>query len=303
MTRITSNMIADTALFNIEQNQSRIEQLQSQLTSGSRIRVASDDPIGSARAMSFQEGLDQTSQYIANVDQATGWLNTTDKALSEMTNLLQRARELAVQGSSDTASAQDRAAINTEVQQLQQHALNMAQTKFGASYLFSGTRSDQPGYVTANPSTVPGAYQGNTNQIMREVSPGVTVAVNVPTDPSSGGTPVFDQVFTALNQLQTGTNPASQSGANIRASIGTIDAALNSILTTRALVGAKTNRMELLGQQLNDQKVSMTSLLSKVKDVDMAEAMTNFSMAQSVYQASLKAGAQAIQPSLLDYLR
>lgn len=305
MTRITNGMIMDTTLFNIERNQTRVEQLQSQLSSGTRIQRPSDDPIGAARSVSLQETLDQTNQYLANIDQGTGWLNTTDKALGEMTNVLQRARELAVQGSSDTASAQDRAAINAEVQQLQQHALNLAQSKYGSSYLFAGTRSDQPGYVTPNPSTVSGAWQGNTNSIVREVSPGVTVAINVPTDITSSSSPqppVFDQVFAALNQLQAGTNPATASAASIRASIGSLDTALNSILTTRAQVGAKTNRLEMLSQQLNDQKVSMTSLLSQTKDVDMAQAITDLSMAQSVYQASLKAGAQVMQPSLLDYL-
>jgi flagellar hook-associated protein 3 FlgL len=159
--------------------------------------------------------------------------------------------------------------------------------------------------VQANPSTVPGAYQGNLNAIMREVSPGITVAMNVPTDITSSASPpppLFDQVFAALNQLQTGTAPATVSTATIQSSITSLDTALNAMLTARAQVGAKTNRLDFLSQQLNDQKVSLSSLLSQVKDVDMAQAITNFSMAQQVYQASLKAGAQALQPSLLDYL-
>ena len=305
MMRITNGMITDTTLFNIQKNQARMEQLESQLTSGSRIRQPSDDPIGTARALTFQEGLDQTTQYLSNIDQATGWLNTTDNALGSMTNMLQRARELAVQAASETTSAQDRATINAEVQQLQQHALSIAQSKYGSSYLFAGTRSDQPGYVQANPSTVAGAWQGNQNGITREVSPGVTVAMNVSTDITSSASPqppLFDQVFSALNQLQTGTAPATVSTATIQSSIGSLDNALNAMLVARAQVGAKSNRLEFLSQQLNDQKVSMSSLLSQVKDVDMAQAITNFSMAQQVYQASLKAGAQALQPSLLDYL-
>jgi flagellar hook-associated protein 3 FlgL len=412
MTRITSGMIMDTSLFNIQKNQTRIEQLQSQLTSGSRITNPSDDPIGAARAMSFQETLDQTNQYLSNIDQATGWLNTTDNALGSVTNLLQRARELAVQAASDTASTQDRTAINSEVQQLQQQALTLAQSRYGSSYLFSGTRSDQPGYVQANPSTVPGAWQGNTNSIAREVSPGVTLGMNVPTDVTSSASPpppLFDQVFSAFNQLQAGTTatfgpaptlpaglttattggtlaagtytvaysftsatgespasplatvtttgatstinvapptlppgatgwnayispvgassplyrqnaaplgaasftqsaPPSTTGAQapgtptIQASIGSLDTALNAMLTARAQNGAKMNRVDFLSQQLNDQRVGMSSLLSQVKDVDFASAITSFSMAQSVYQASLKAGAQALQLSLLDYL-
>lgn len=293
--RITQGMIADTMLFNVENNQTRIEQLQSQLTSGSRITKPSDDPIGAARALTFQEGIDQTTQYLTNIDQATGWLNTTDSTLNSVSALVQRARELAIQAASDTTSGQDRSAIAAEVQQLQQHALNLAQAKYGASFLFSGNASDQPGYLQANPSSVVGAWQGNDNQVMREISPGVTMGVN------ADARATFDPIFTALNLLQTGA--ATNTTATIQSSIASLDTALNSVINTRAQLGAKVNRLDFLSQRLNDVKVNTTGLLSQVKDVDMAQAITNFSMAQTVYQASLKAGAQALQPSLLDYLR
>jgi flagellar hook-associated protein 3 FlgL len=292
--RITQGMIADTMLRNVQNNQSRIEQLQSQLTSGSRISKPSDDPIGAARAISFQEGIAQTDQYLANVDQATAWLNTTDSALGSLTSTLQRARELAIQASSETTNASDRAVINTEVQQLQQHALNLAQAKYGASFVFSGTASDQSGYLQAQASGPVGVWQGNDNQIVREISPGVTMGVN------ADSRATFDPVFTALTQLQTGL--ATNTTATIQASVGALDTALNAVLTTRAQVGAKVNRLDSLNQRLNDVKLNTASLLSQVKDVDFAAAITSFSMAQAVYQASLKAGAQAMQTSLLDYL-
>jgi flagellar hook-associated protein 3 FlgL len=63
------------------------------------------------------------------------------------------------------------------------------------------------------------------------------------------------------------------------------------------------NRLEFLQERQSSIEVNLTGLLSETKDTDMAQALTSFSMAQNVYQASLKAGAQALQPSLLDYLR
>jgi flagellar hook-associated protein 3 FlgL len=293
--RITQGMIADTMLRNVQTNQSRLEELQGQLTSGSRITKPSDDPIGAARAMSFQESIAQTDQYLGNIDQATGWLNTTDNTLGAVTSILHRARELAVQGASETTNAQDRASINTEVLQLQQHALNLAQTKFGGSFLFAGTASDAPGYLLAQASGPAGVWQGNDNQVLREISPGVTMGVN------ADSRAAFDPVFTALTQLQTGL--ATNSTATIQTSIASLDTGLTAVLSTRGQVGAKVNRLDSLSQRLNEIKVSTAGLLSQVKDVDMAVAITNFSMAQTVYNASLKAGAQALQQSLLDYLR
>jgi flagellar hook-associated protein 3 FlgL len=289
-------MMQEANLRGIEGNQERLSQLQNQITTGTRISKPSDDPIGAARSLSLQTSIDQTGQYLTNIDHASSWLNTTESALNTVTDLLQRARELAVQGTSGTLDAQGRSAINSEVQQLQQQALTLSQTKYGASYVFAGTRSDQPGYVQAMPTTlVPAAYQGNDNQVIREISPGVQMAVN------ADSRATFNPVFDALNQLQTGLAANSTSG--IQTSVGALDTALNAVLTTRAQVGAKVNRLEGLTQRLNNVKVNVAGLLSQVKDTDMAAAITNFSMAQNVYQASLKAGAQALQPSLLDYLK
>lgn len=293
--RITQGMIAQTTLNNIEANMSRIDDLERQVSSGTRISKPSDDPIGTAQALSFQEGVDQSTQYLSNIDQSQGWLNTTDSALGAVTDAIQRARELAVQSASETVSASDRQAINSEVQQLQQQVLGLSQSKYGASFLFSGTKSDAPGYVQAQPSSVAGAYVGNDGQVQRQIAPGETVAVNA--DARS----TFDPVFTALNNLQTGL--AGNNTAGITSSINDLDTALTNVLTARAGIGAKSNRLDAAQKRMTSVQLSMTGLLSNVKDVDMAQAITQFSMAQTTYQASLQAGAKAMQPSLLDYLK
>jgi flagellar hook-associated protein 3 FlgL len=293
--RITQGMMVDQSLRNIQSNQARVAVLQNQITSGSRITKPSDDPIGAAQALSLQEGLDQNTQYGKNIDQASTWLNASDLALGSVTDALHRARELAVQASNGSLSASDRTAIQAEVTQLQAHVLDMSHTKVGAEYLFSGTRSDQPGYTQAAPSGPAGVHQGNLAQVQREVSPGVTIAVNA--DPTT----TFDPLFTALNQLQAGLT--ANDSSVMTASLGSFDTALNAVSTTRATLGARVNRLESLKMQQDSVSVNLTGLLSIVKDVDMASAITNFSMAQIVYQASLKASAQTMQISLLDYLK
>jgi flagellar hook-associated protein 3 FlgL len=292
--RITLGMIADNSLRNIQANQSRVDQLQNQITSGSRINKPSDDPIGTAQALGLQESLDQSNQYGRNIDQASSWLNATDSALGSVTDTLHRARELAVQAANGTLSPSDRNAIQSEISQLQLHVLDLTHSKYGASFLFSGTRSDQPGFTQAAPSTTAGAYAGNQDQVQREVAPGVTIAVSV--DPTT----TFNPLFSALNQLQSGL--AANDTSILQASLGSFDSALDAVSTARAQIGARTNRLESLKQRQDSVGVNLTGLLSQVKDVDMAAAITNFTMAQTVYQASLKASAQSMQISLLDYL-
>jgi flagellar hook-associated protein 3 FlgL len=294
--RITQSMIAETTLANIERNLDRVQELQSQITSGSRITRPSDDPVGAARALTFQEGVTQTGQYLNNIDQASSWLDATDATLGSVTDLLSRARELTVQAANGTLTANDLNAIKAEAGQLQANALDLSHAKLGAYYLFAGTRSDQPGYVlSVSSASSPAAYQGNAMPVQREISPGVTMAVNADAQAT------FDPVFDALSKLATGVTTGNQT--DLQTSLSSMDDALNAVLTTRAQVGARANRLDFLKSRLSDIQVNLTELLSDVKDVDMAEAITNFSMAQTTYQASLKASAQAMQPSLLDYLR
>jgi flagellar hook-associated protein 3 FlgL len=292
--RITPQMIVDSTLNNMEQNQSRLEQLQNQVTSGSRIVKPSDDPIGVARALNLQDGIAQSEQYQRNINQATAWLNTTDSALDAVTQALQRARELNVQAATGTLSASDQAAIQAEISELQKHVLDLASTKFGAYYVFSGTASDKAGYTAAAPSGS-GSYQGNAAQVLREVAPGVTVAV------SADAQQTFDPLFTALQTLQSGL--ASSNNTTIESALGQFDTALDAVNVTRAQMGARVNRLEFLQQRQSSIEVSLTGLLSETKDVDMVQAISNFTLAQTVYQASLKAGAQTMQATLLDYLK
>src|SRR5205809_460751 len=157
--RVTPQMMLNSMLHNIEQNQARTEQLQNQITSGARITKPSDDPIGAARALNLQESLNQSDQYVRNIDQATSWLNTTDSVLDAVTQAVQRGRELAVQGASGTLSQSDRAAIDSEIAQLQQHVLDLAGSTYGPYHLFAGTSSGATGYVLPESSqTTPGAY-------------------------------------------------------------------------------------------------------------------------------------------------
>jgi len=413
--RITYGMSAANSLRNIETNQERMSALEGQLTSGSRIAKPSDDPIGAARAIGFQQSIDQSNQYLKNIDQGTNMLNSTDGALGAVTADLQRARELAVQAANGTLGPADKNAIGQEITQLQQNVLDLSNSKVGASYLFSGTKSDKPGYTQAVSSQLsPTAYQGNAGSIQREVSAGVTVGVNADAQAT------FDPVFKALAQIQAGlldpagapavsasavatgtttpaANPSPVGGsliingvvvaltpggsavtditnadiantaagrpttgvtaslsaghlvltsntvgsqghvtlgngagtldpayayfglsaantvpgvdnaagiqATLQASLTGLDSALDAVNISRAGVGAKMNRFSTLQDQQTAVNTNLTGLLSQVKDVDMAQAITSFTAAQTVYQASLKSAAQSLQPSLLDFLK
>jgi flagellar hook-associated protein 3 FlgL len=288
-------MLADTTLRNLNKTMERLDRLQDQLTSGQRISAPSDDPIGASAALGFRSTLGELEQYIRNIDAATSWLEATDSTLDSVTQLMQRARELGVQGANDTLSAQNKQAIAAEVQALIDQATALGNATYGGQYLFAGFRISTAPFspVGDPPSAV--AYGGDGGQILRQIDARSAVVVNI------DGERAFAGVFTSLIGLRDDlTNGTS---ADVSARLSDLDQAIDTVLSTRSEVGARVNRLSGQKDGLDRLRINITGLLSQVQDTDMTEAITAFALQQNVYNAALAAGAKAIQPSLLDYLR
>lgn len=293
--RITNGMLSETTLRNLNINMERLDKLQNELTSGQRISSPSDDPIGAAAAVEFRSTLDELDQHIRNIDAATSWLGATDSALDSAGGILQRARELAVQGANDTLSAANRQAIAAEVETLITQAIATGNSTYAGQYFFGGFKVNAPPFTAVGNPPTSVTYNGDTGTVVRQVDTQATVTVNVP------GNTVFGPLFTTLIGLRDDLNASD--GPAISARIANLDASIDTVVSTRAEVGARVNRLEGQKDRLDSLKVNISALLSKTQDVDMTEAITQFSLQQNVYKAALAAGAKAIQPSLLDFLR
>lgn len=92
-------------------------------------------------------------------------------------------------------------------------------------------------------------------------------------------------------------------GVNIRGMLDKIDGHMNRMLSLRADIGARTNRMEMISKKISSNNVSFTKLLSDAEDADMSEVIMKLKNAENVYKASLNTGARVIQPSLVDFIR
>ena len=117
-TRITDTMISRTVLNDLNDVSLRLSQTQERLSSGKQITRPSDDPYGTSRALTLRTDISGTQQYQRNIGEADGWLNVTDSALSNISDALQRARELAIQGATDSAGQSARDAAASEIDQL-----------------------------------------------------------------------------------------------------------------------------------------------------------------------------------------
>src|SRR5665648_1249729 len=142
--RITNNMLSQNLLRNLEAAQGRMDYLQNQLSTGHRINRPSDDPAGIQNAMRLKSNISSVDQWKKNADEALSYMNTTDSTLGGITSMLQRVKELAVQGANGTLAAVDKEAVVEEVDQISKHLKMMANTQIGSKYIFSGTATDKP---------------------------------------------------------------------------------------------------------------------------------------------------------------
>lgn len=113
--RITQNIMSQTLLSNLQTNYQKLEQIQEQLSSGKKINKPSDNPVSTVRAMYYQTSLHEIDQYKRNVSDGMSWMQTTDDALDQVTQVLQRVRELTVQAGNSTNNPNDLNAIGSEI--------------------------------------------------------------------------------------------------------------------------------------------------------------------------------------------
>jgi flagellar hook-associated protein 3 FlgL len=293
--RITHRMVVDTTVRNMRNNLGKLEKLQNQITSGQALTRPSDDPAGVARGLEYTTDIANGEVYLRTIDNSLSWLNATDSALSEGGDLLQRARELAVQGANGGAmTTADMQQIGAEIDQIMKQMIVTGNASLRGQRLFAGEQVDADPFSAS--ATTPGyTYTGDTGQMRREYDLNAYVTINTP------GQTTFDPSIKALFDLRNNLNAGNFTA--VSSDIATIDHALSINLAARADVGAKMNRLEAAQSRQDLLQVNMEGLRSKIVDTDITEAISKFSIQETVYNASLQVGGKSIQPSLLDYLK
>jgi flagellar hook-associated protein 3 FlgL len=294
--RITQNMLSRSLLLDLQNVTDRLSRTQRKISSGKELTAPSDDPFAASQALMLRQQVASDDQYQRNVNEAQSWQNVTDTALGNVTDALLRVRDLVVQGASDTLGAPGRQAIGNEVTQLIDSIKSAANAQYAGRYVFAGSATlTQPYQLGASD-----AYAGNTEVVQREIGPGVQVDLNTVGqaafgDDTSGLLKTLRDIVSDLNSGNT--------GALGNADLQALDVAHDTVVNARSVVGALSNRLDTALSRLQQLEEASSKQLSDTEDADMAKTLVDFSTQQAVYQAALKAGANVIQPSLMDFLR
>jgi flagellar hook-associated protein 3 FlgL len=300
--RITDNILSAQILGSITGSYTRLAKVQEQLSTMKRINRPSDDPLGSSLVLRFQAAKASLDEFQRSTDAGQEFLESTGTALTQVTDVLQQAKEIAVQGSSDVISG-TRGPLAEQVNQLLEDLVSVANTRFSDRYIFGGTQTATPPFsVTRDPggriTAVTANAQGITGTVNAEVADGVRVQTNL------AGDQAFTQgqnLFAALIGLRDALSADSTSG--VAASIDALTSGTTQVTNVSGVVGVGIQRLEAVRTRNQEDLNRIEKLRSGVQDADIAELYMELQKQQNAFQASLAAGAQTLQMSLLDFLK
>jgi len=268
--RIQTNVEAFDAHRNLVNTSGALAKSMEKLSSGYRINRAADDAAGLAISEKLQSQIGGLDQAQRNAQDAVSLVQTGEGAMQEVTSMLQRVRDLAVQFNNGTLSASDKAAITAEVSQLCAEISRIgSDTEFNGIALLTGTAS-----IT---------FQVGAND-------GETISVTATQLFGSGSTYKVDSGIFNFGATVT---------------LASIDSAIQNVSDARADLGAVQNRLEHTLNNLSNYEENLTASESNIKDVDMASEMVTFTKLQVLQQAGTSMLAQANQApqSVLSLLR
>ena len=295
--RVADQQMYGILLGNLQRSRLQMLTSQEQISSQKRVTNPSDDPSAFGQIVLDKSALSQTTQWVRNINFGTARVNAADQALGQVQNLITRVRELTIQASSDTTSAEGRQSIAKEVRQLQRQLVQLGNTEVAGQAIFGGTKTDVQPFTITSGDTV--AYQGNSETQSIAVGENQTVQILVPG--SSIFTGSTTNMFDSLRDLLTALEGNNRSG--IQAGLGNLDLATAQISDVQGTVGALANRLQVTHDALDTATLTITKSISDNQDADLATAITQLRLQEVAVQAASQTFTKIFDSSLINYLR
>lgn len=329
--RITNRMMTSSFLNDMQRNLNKMNKIQNQLTSGKEVRRPSDNPFIVARSMQLNGDISANEQYNSNIKDTINWLDATDTALGQLTDTMQRIRELIVSAGNAAYGEDEKNAIKDEINQRIEEVGTILNSSFDGKYIFGGSRATFKPVITEkneNGNNVI-SYAGKDGEIIDlntdsykekaqldmldkklsvEISKGVTMEYNVTSKQILEFNDGVGESINLMSLLSDITNNISskdldESSKLTNENLKDITSSIDNLLKIRAEVGAKQNRMESAQLKNEEENFNLTEVLSANEDINFTEKTMQSATMQTIYMASLQTSAKVIQPSLLDYIR
>jgi flagellar hook-associated protein 3 FlgL len=288
-------MLFDGAGARSARARSELDRAASEAATGLRVQHPWDDPPAAGLIVTHRAEVRRFESIERNAKLAYDEAHAIDGALGTVTDTLNRAKELALQGASDPNGPVERKAMALEIGTLFQQARAQLNLRFGDRYLFSGNLDDRA------PFDESGAYLGDSGQRQVELAPGVYERVGVRADVAIDGGGGGVRVLETFQDLQAALE-ADDTQA-IRAAVSDLDRGIHQVIEARAQNGSSMTSFDTAaGAARLARDTGMESIVN-LSEVDIVEAASRFAFAQRALDTALSASAKSFELTLLGKLR
>lgn len=320
--RVTNTGLTSSQIYQTQRNMQRMGKLNEQLNTGKIVNRASDDPYQARRIMSLKNEIGYTEKYNSNIDEVTGWLESTDSTLEKVSNTIDSLNQLIIGVGNGAYGDHEMKAIAEEIDEKIKQVGDALNNAYGDKYLMSGTELEEPPIIINDgpPASLeinPNISQADLNgRLNIEISDNIDIDYNLSVNDifngtDSNGNPI--NFLDSLNELSRVMNDIAN-GNNIDANKDRLVFGQDSLKTElndffkhtvnkRTEIGTNLQKIEKV-KELNEHSIlEMTKVLSVKQDTDYAEKLVEYITAEMIYQASLKVSSKLIQPTLMDFIR
>jgi flagellar hook-associated protein 3 FlgL len=284
-----------------------VASLQARLASGEKNLLPSDDVNTAVKVLDLNALMSHHDTQQTNLKNLDSRLVQEESVMASIGSMLMRVQELAVMGANDTYSADNRRTMAAEIRGYKEQLLMLANSRSSdGSYLFAGAKSGSPPFVAAQDGTV--QYQGDATRLQIQLDSGQVLEVNTTGfELFAGGSNTRNtsldagSAFATLENLALALESADRDG--IAAQMDEIDSLRLNMELARTKIGVRRNVIEVRADILEEQKVSLTGLLSENKDLDYTQAITELSSRMLALEAAQTTMSKISQLVLFNYLR
>ncbi|MFE5470761.1 flagellar hook-associated protein FlgL [Bacillus safensis] len=301
--RVTQGMISQNSLRNISKSYEKLSKINEQAQTGKRFTKTSDDPVAAVKSLQYSTALFRNEQYKNNLNEAQNWIDTSETSVTEIIDIMSNIRDKVLDAANGTKQPEDLAAIGVEIGQMKKQIIDAMNTQMLGKFVFNGTNTNVKPVVENADGTYTFNFENYTdaNAVQANISDGITLNVNSNPISAFGGQASGQNVIEMLTDLENSLKNGTF--ANSDDAIGSIDQFKEVMSAERSDLGARSNRVDLVGSRLTSQFEVLKNAKSDNEDVESEKAILDLLQQETVNRAALATTAKVIQPSLVDFLR
>jgi flagellar hook-associated protein 3 FlgL len=306
--KISTHLMFEKATKQMTSSQTNLAKSQAQLAQGKQIINPSDAPDQASTVQRLKSILARQDSYQTALNTVQNRLQGEDSTLSSVSDLLIRAKEIAVQANNDTLSPDNRKALGVELQGLRDQMLSLANTRDSSgNFLFAGSKVTKPPFVSVAGGSP--QYSGDQTRMSVMVGENRTMPINrtgtdafVPVnrtmpDGTTQGVGFFNVMDDLIKGVNTSDRPKMQGG------LGELDDLLGGLSMARANIGSGLKGIDQQTGVIEDTELNLKTTLSSVEDLDYASAITKMNQQMLSLEAAQSSFAKISQLNLFNYIK